>query len=69
MSGAMQLAIVRDWRRGLESARARALVLFYRETIGKSTLSLPERLAKFREICEQHGEECPPDIARLLQQY
>jgi hypothetical protein len=69
LSAAIQLSIVRDWLRGLESARERALVLLYRETVGKASLTLPEKLAKFREICEEHGEDCPPGMARLLQQY
>jgi hypothetical protein len=67
--GLVQLAILRDWRKGLEGARHHALVLLYRQTIGKSTLPLPERIARFRDICAQHGEECPSDMARLLQQY
>ena len=67
--GLLQLSIVRDWRKGLEGARHHALVLLYRETVGKSTLPLPEKLARFRDLCAQYGEECPSDMARLLQQY
>jgi hypothetical protein len=67
--GAAQLSIVRDWSKGLEGARLHAFVNFYRETVGKSALPLPQKLARFREICAQHGEECPPDMARLLQQF
>jgi len=69
MCAALQLSIVRDWQQGLEGAREQALVLLYRETVGASTLPLPQRLARFREVCEQHGEDCPSDMARLLQQY
>lgn len=69
VSGLVQLSIVRDWRKGLDGVRNHALVLLYRETVGRSTLPLPQKLARFREICAQHGEECPPDMARLLQQY
>jgi len=68
-SGALQLSIVRDWKQGLDAARDRALVLLFQETVGSSVLPLPARLAKFREICVHHGEDCPPDMARLLQQY
>ena len=67
--GPVQLSIIRDWKKGLERARHRALVVFYRETVGKSMLPLPAKLEKFRDICTQNGEECPPDMARLLQQY
>jgi hypothetical protein len=69
ISATRQLAIVRDWSRGLEVARERALVLLYRETVGNVSLSLPDKLARFRQICEEHGEECPSGMARLLQQY
>jgi hypothetical protein len=67
--GATQLSVVRGWRRGLENARERALVILYRETVGATSLPLPEKLIRFRAICAQHGEDCPTDIARLLQQY
>jgi hypothetical protein len=69
MSATIQLSIVRDWSRGLEAARERALVLLYRETVGKASLPLPEKLTRFRQICEEHGEEYPAGMARLLQQY
>jgi hypothetical protein len=67
--GLVQLSIVRDWKRGLEGARHQALVMLYRETVGNSMLPLPVKLEKFRHICARNGEECPPDMARLLQQY
>ena len=69
MSATLQLSIVRDWLQGLQLARERALVLLYRETVGDSPLPLPEKLAKFQEICQEHGEDCPAGMARLLQQY
>ncbi|MBA3834085.1 MAG: hypothetical protein H0X34_19780 [Chthoniobacterales bacterium] len=69
LSGALQLAIVRDWRRGVDAARNRALVLLYRETVGLTALSLPAKLARFHELCAEYGEDRPPDMARLLQHY
>jgi len=69
LSGSLQLSIVRDWLRGFEAARERALVSLFRETVGNSRLPLPEKLERFREICGQHGESCPSGMARLLQQY
>jgi hypothetical protein len=68
-AGLVQLSIIRDWKRGLEGARHQALVTLYRETVGRSMLSLPVKLEKFRDICVQNGEDCPSDMARLLQQY
>ena len=68
--GAIQLKVIGDWQRALETQRRRAIVALFRElSAAAADAPLPDRLERFRETCLTLGIDCPADMGLLLQQH
>lgn len=67
---AIQLKVIGDWQRALETQRRRVIVALFRELSATAAgAPLPERLERFRETCLTLGIEYPADMGLLLQQH